>query len=123
MPRDCSTRRPGVRNARVRETLGLERVRCPILARLQHLEAGIDKRFLRDLADIRHLAVEPRAAALAAERDVPDGRSPFCRDKHRQDAQLRVRQTSEEFADADLRLHPGRRDDLGQSRSCGRSAR
>ena len=30
-----------------------------------HLEAGIDKRFLRDLADIR-LAVEPRAAALAA---------------------------------------------------------
>jgi DNA-binding FadR family transcriptional regulator len=32
-----------------------------------HLEAGIDKRFLRDLADIR-LAVEPRAAALAAER-------------------------------------------------------
>jgi DNA-binding FadR family transcriptional regulator len=32
-----------------------------------HLDAGIDNRFLRDLADIR-LAVEPRAAALAAER-------------------------------------------------------
>lgn len=32
-----------------------------------HLDAGIDKRFLRDLAEIR-LAVEPRAAALAAER-------------------------------------------------------
>ncbi|TGE01767.1 FadR/GntR family transcriptional regulator [Methylobacterium nonmethylotrophicum] len=32
-----------------------------------HLEAGIDRRFLRDLAEIR-LAVEPAAAALAAER-------------------------------------------------------
>src|SRR5207247_4848532 len=32
-----------------------------------HLDAGIDTRFLRDLAEIR-LAVEPRAAALAAER-------------------------------------------------------
>ncbi len=32
-----------------------------------HLDAGIDKRFLRDLAEIR-LAVEPHAAALAAER-------------------------------------------------------
>ncbi|MDR6953482.1 DNA-binding FadR family transcriptional regulator [Ancylobacter sp. 3268] len=32
-----------------------------------HLDAGIDRRFLRDLAEIR-LAVEPRAAALAAER-------------------------------------------------------
>src|ERR1700754_1892340 len=32
-----------------------------------HLDAGIDKRFLTDLAEIR-LAVEPRAAALAAER-------------------------------------------------------
>src|SRR5262252_10689230 len=30
-----------------------------------HLDAGIDKRFLSDLAEIR-LAVEPRAAALAA---------------------------------------------------------
>ena len=32
-----------------------------------HLDAGIDKRFLADLAEIR-LAVEPRAAALAAVR-------------------------------------------------------
>src|SRR5215470_3381306 len=32
-----------------------------------HLDAGIDKRFLGDLAEIR-LAVEPRAAALAAAR-------------------------------------------------------
>ncbi|ACB96643.1 FadR/GntR family transcriptional regulator [Beijerinckia indica] len=32
-----------------------------------HLDAGIDARFLRDLSEIR-LAVEPRAAALAAER-------------------------------------------------------
>ena len=30
-----------------------------------HLDAGIDKRFLADLAEIR-LAIEPRAAALAA---------------------------------------------------------
>lgn len=32
-----------------------------------HLEAGIDGRFLRDLAEIR-LAAEPKAAALAAKR-------------------------------------------------------
>ena len=32
-----------------------------------HLDVGIDKRFLGDLAEIR-LAVEPRAAALAAAR-------------------------------------------------------
>src|SRR5258708_21859328 len=32
-----------------------------------HLDAGIDRRFLGDLAEIR-LAVEPRAAALAATR-------------------------------------------------------
>ena len=32
-----------------------------------HLDAGIDRRFLNDLAEIR-LAVEPRAAALAAGR-------------------------------------------------------
>lgn len=40
-----------------------------------HLDAGIDKRFLNDLAEIR-LAVEPRAAALAAaqrsEEDVAE---------------------------------------------------
>ena len=36
-----------------------------------HLDAGIDKRFLADLAEIR-LAIEPRAAALAAERRSED---------------------------------------------------
>lgn len=67
-----------------------------------HLDAGIDKLFLRDLADIR-LAVEPRTAALAAAR--------------RTDADLdamRVaigRMKSEPhggtigFAEADLQLH------------------
>src|SRR5258708_38662129 len=46
-----------------------------------HLEAGIDKPFLRDLAEIL-LALEPRAAALAAERWAGDaiavlrGRTP-----------------------------------------------
>lgn len=36
-----------------------------------HLDAGIDARFLRDLAEIR-LAVEPRAAVLAAEHRSDD---------------------------------------------------
>src|ERR1700755_2645931 len=36
-----------------------------------HLDAGIDKRLLNDRAEIR-LAVEPRAAALAAERRTGD---------------------------------------------------
>ena len=66
-----------------------------------HLDAGIDKRFLGDLAEIR-LSVEPRAAALAAAR--------------RSDADIRELQTSMDrmrqeasdsigFADADLALH------------------
>lgn len=66
-----------------------------------HLDAGIDKRFLRDLAEIR-LAVEPRTAALAADR--------------RSEADLAVmraavgRMRSEPgggdgFAEADLALH------------------
>lgn len=66
-----------------------------------HLDAGIDKRFLRDLAEIR-LAVEPRAAALAAERrskvDLAVMRKAISR------------MTSEDggsdgFAEADLSLH------------------
>ena len=36
-----------------------------------HLDAGIDKRFLNDLAEIR-LAVEPRAAVLAAAQRSED---------------------------------------------------
>jgi DNA-binding FadR family transcriptional regulator len=66
-----------------------------------HLEAGIDKRFLRDLADIR-LAVEPRAAALAAERWTGDAVAIL------RDSVTRMRSfasDSIEFADADLRLH------------------
>jgi DNA-binding FadR family transcriptional regulator len=66
-----------------------------------HLEAGIDKRFLRDHADIR-LAVEPRAAALAAERREDDAIAIL------RDSIARMRSfasDSIEFADADLRLH------------------
>src|SRR5512140_2063758 len=36
-----------------------------------HLDVGIDRRFLSDLAEIR-LAIEPRAAALAATRRSED---------------------------------------------------
>jgi DNA-binding FadR family transcriptional regulator len=66
-----------------------------------HLDAGIDKRFLRDLADIR-LAVEPRAAALAAERrsdaDIVELRRSI--------ASMRATPSdSAGFADADLSLH------------------
>jgi DNA-binding FadR family transcriptional regulator len=66
-----------------------------------HLDAGIDKRFLRDLADIR-LAVEPRAAALAAERrtdaDIAVMREAIMLMKNGPGAQ-------EGFAEADLKLH------------------
>jgi DNA-binding FadR family transcriptional regulator len=66
-----------------------------------HLDAGIDKRFLRDLADIR-LAVEPRAAALAAERrseaDIAELRHSV--------ANMRAASSdAAEFADGDLSLH------------------
>jgi DNA-binding FadR family transcriptional regulator len=66
-----------------------------------HLEAGIGKRFLRDLADIR-LAVEPRAAALAAERWTGDAIAILrgSVDRMRGSASDPI-----EFADADLRLH------------------
>ncbi|BAM91702.1 putative transcriptional regulatory protein, GntR family [Bradyrhizobium oligotrophicum S58] len=66
-----------------------------------HLDAGIDKRFLSDLAEIR-LAIEPRAAALAAERRsegdlVEMGKAM---------AQMeREPSTSIAFAEADLALH------------------
>jgi DNA-binding FadR family transcriptional regulator len=66
-----------------------------------HLEGSVDARFLRDLAEIR-LAVEPRSAALAAER--------------RSDAQIAEMRRSLEhmrrepsnsagFAEGDLSLH------------------
>lgn len=66
-----------------------------------HLDAGIDKRFLGDLAEIR-LAVEPRAAALAAARrseaDIAELRRSIGR--MRQEASDSIG-----FADADLALH------------------
>src|SRR5215510_8850229 len=65
-----------------------------------HLDAGIDKRFLNDLAEIR-LAVEPRAAKLAASQrsaeDVAELRRSM--DRMRQEASDSVG-----FADADLAL-------------------
>jgi DNA-binding FadR family transcriptional regulator len=66
-----------------------------------HLDAGIDKRFLNDLAEIR-LAVEPRAAALAAERRSDEDIAELRR------SMARMRQEASEsaaFADADLALH------------------
>ena len=66
-----------------------------------HLDAGIDKRFLNDLAEIR-LAVEPRAAALAAARrsdeDILELRRSM--DRMRGEASDAIG-----FADADLALH------------------
>ncbi len=66
-----------------------------------HLDAGIDKRFLNDLVEIR-LAVEPRTAALAAlrrsEADILE--------LHHSMARMRAEASdSVRFADADLALH------------------
>ena len=68
-----------------------------------HLDAGIDKRFLGDLAEIR-LAVEPRAAALAAARRTEADLAELNRsmERMRQEASNSVG-----FADADLALHVG----------------
>lgn len=66
-----------------------------------HLDAGIDRRFLDDLAEIR-LAVEPRAAALAASRrsvsDIAELRRGMERMRHEPS-------DSVGFADGDLALH------------------
>src|SRR5260370_17406402 len=66
-----------------------------------HLDAGIDKRFLGDLAEIR-LAVEPRAAALAAARrsEADIGKVTRRMNRMRHEAS-----DSGAFADADLALH------------------
>jgi len=66
-----------------------------------HLDAGIDKRFLNDLAEIR-LAVEPRAAALASARRSEDELAELRRsmDRMRHEASDSIG-----FADADLALH------------------
>src|SRR2546429_2947116 len=66
-----------------------------------HLDAGIDQRFLRDLADIR-LAVEPRAAALAAERRSDGDIAQLYRSIA---SMCRESSDSAGFADADLSLH------------------
>jgi DNA-binding FadR family transcriptional regulator len=66
-----------------------------------HLDAGIDKRFLGDLAEIR-LAVEPRAAALAAARRSEADIAELKRSMER----MRLAPSdSVGFADADLALH------------------
>lgn len=66
-----------------------------------HLQAGIDRRFLGDLAEIR-LAVEPHAAALAAQRrseaDLAAMRAGLA-------AMEREPSDSVAFAEADLALH------------------
>lgn len=66
-----------------------------------HLDAGIDKRFLNDLAEIR-LAVEPRAAALAAARRSEEDVAELCGSMKRMRLQA---SDSVGFADADLALH------------------
>jgi len=66
-----------------------------------HLDVGIDKRFLSDLAEIR-LAVEPQAAALAASRrsdtDIAELRRSM-------DIMRNEPPDSSAFADGDLALH------------------
>ena len=66
-----------------------------------HLDAGIDKRFLNDLAEIR-LAVEPRAAALASARRSEDELAELRRSM---DRMRHEDSDSIGFADADLALH------------------
>jgi DNA-binding FadR family transcriptional regulator len=66
-----------------------------------HLDAGIDKRFLSDLAEIR-LAVEPRAAALAAERRSDGDLATMQKAMERM---TREPGSAAAFADADLGLH------------------
>lgn len=66
-----------------------------------HLDAGIDKRFLGDLAEIR-LAVEPRAAALAAARR---SEADIAELQRSMDLMSREASDSVGFADADLALH------------------
>lgn len=71
-----------------------------VLAR--HLDAGIDKSFLTDLAEIR-LAIEPRTAALAAERRTETDLTLMRTAIERMRAEA-ARQTAD-FAEADLSLH------------------
>ncbi|WP_315700669.1 MULTISPECIES: FadR/GntR family transcriptional regulator [unclassified Bradyrhizobium] len=66
-----------------------------------HLDAGIGRRFLSDLAEIR-LAVEPRAAALAAERRTENDLSEM---RKAMEWMRSEPSTSIAFAEADLSLH------------------
>jgi DNA-binding FadR family transcriptional regulator len=66
-----------------------------------HLDVGIDKRFLSDLAEIR-LAVEPRAAALAAARRSDADVAEL---KRSMEIMRREPPNSNAFADGDLALH------------------
>jgi DNA-binding FadR family transcriptional regulator len=66
-----------------------------------HLDAGIDRRFLNDLAEIR-LAVEPRAAALAAKRRSEEDIAELQRSM---DRMRREASESVDFAEADLAVH------------------
>lgn len=66
-----------------------------------HLDAGVDKRFLRDLADIR-LAVEPRAAELAARRRPNNAIANLRASINKMQ---NVPSDSIDFAEADLQLH------------------
>lgn len=66
-----------------------------------HLDAGIDRRFLGDLAEIR-LAVEPRAAALAAARH---SEADIAELQQSMDRMRREPSDSVGFADADFALH------------------
>jgi DNA-binding FadR family transcriptional regulator len=66
-----------------------------------HLDAGIDRRFLGDLAEIR-LAVEPRAAALAAAKRTE---ADIAELQHSMERMRQEASDSVGFADADLALH------------------
>jgi DNA-binding FadR family transcriptional regulator len=66
-----------------------------------HLDVGIDKRFLSDLAEIR-LAVEPQAAALAANRRTD---ADIAELRRSMDIMRNEPPDSTAFADGDLALH------------------
>ena len=66
-----------------------------------HLDVGIDRRFLSDLAEIR-LAVEPQAAALAANRRTD---ADIAELRRSMDMMRNEPPDSTGFADGDLALH------------------
>lgn len=70
-----------------------------------HLDAGIGERFLHDLAEIR-LAVEPRAAALAAERrTAEDVAALYAAIRRMEESPRESPGDTPAFADGDLSLH------------------